>query len=238
MTSKSNWLDHIELHVCDDVCIYQADLICADDAAKIVEKLKKKGVEDTGDSDDYPQGSRENGGGEADSPGHCGFGDECINALTLPSGGKIGAPLGNGLTSDGIEYLQATLIKDLLSTNKHERDVGRLWAAIYSSYLDAPLTRFSKEFKSDWKFNLPTDFVKHLDWFRKEDHSEVMPELFTDLRYVYGGAVSPHKTTIWRLEITKTGFTDLMTVLLPSSEAQERSLEDMVREIIEEDAWD
>jgi hypothetical protein len=236
MTSKSNWLDRVELLVCDDVYVYQADMICADDAAKIMKTLKKEGAEDTGDSDDFPQGPLGDGGGEADSPGHCGFGSSCENALPLPSGSKIGAPFGNPLTSDGIEYLQSTLVRNLLASEKHANDVGRLWAAIYNEHLDIPLTLLPKDFQRD-HWDLPANFKKHLSWFHKEDHSTVMPELFTDLRYVYGGAASVHKTTIWRLEITPTGFTDLRTVLLPASEAQARSLEDMIREIIEEDAW-
>ena len=54
-----------------DAYMYNADLICEDCGNKIVEQLEKKGIENTGDSNDFPQGPYSDGGGESDVPQHC-----------------------------------------------------------------------------------------------------------------------------------------------------------------------
>ena len=52
--------------------IYQADIYCADCAKNYRQHLIQNCNKDTGDSDQFPQGPYENGGGEADCPQHCG----------------------------------------------------------------------------------------------------------------------------------------------------------------------
>ena len=81
--------------------IYQADLLCAEcgenTRAWITDHGRAPvGVEDecSYDSDDYPKGPYSAGGGEADSPQHC---------------GHCGIFLENPLTSDGWNYLQEIL---------------------------------------------------------------------------------------------------------------------------------
>lgn len=80
--------------------MYRAALYCPDCAGKIQRNidLKERGKERgsypvvwAGDSESYPSGPYENGGGEADTPQHC---DAC------------GVFLQNSLTSDGVRYLQ------------------------------------------------------------------------------------------------------------------------------------
>lgn len=71
--------------------VYQAALWCEDCAEGVIEELDKAGTEDTGDSDDYPQGPYADGGGEADCPQHC---DGC------------GCFLENPLTSEGTNYVK------------------------------------------------------------------------------------------------------------------------------------
>lgn len=73
-----------------DAYIYQADIYCEPCAEKIVRSLERKGVEDTGDSDDFPQGVV-SGGGESDSPHHC---------------AKCNEFLENPLTSEGYAYVE------------------------------------------------------------------------------------------------------------------------------------
>ena len=79
----SNWIELVP--VCTDVYMYQADLICEDCGNKIIEQLKKEGVEDDGDSDRVPQGPYSNGGEEADSPHHCGVIDPSLKGGAFQS---------------------------------------------------------------------------------------------------------------------------------------------------------
>ena len=85
-----------------DVYIYQADIYCEDCGKAICEDLAKKGgiPEDLDcyDSDEYPKGPYSDGGGEADSPQHCGCGEECINAIEI-GGIKVGCWLEMELVS-------------------------------------------------------------------------------------------------------------------------------------------
>lgn len=110
---------------CDTVYVYQAALVCEDCAAKIMDRLDKKNVRDTGDSDDYPQGPHGDGGGEADSPQFCDSGPGCANAVKL-AGLRIGCPLGNPLTVDGFLSLQMMISRDMFSPKKFSRLIGRL----------------------------------------------------------------------------------------------------------------
>jgi hypothetical protein len=76
-----------------DVYLFHAAFLC-DDCGETVIKEQMHNIEDTGDSDDYPQGPYPDGGGEADSPHHC---DHC------------GEFLENPLTTDGIEYVKDSI---------------------------------------------------------------------------------------------------------------------------------
>jgi hypothetical protein len=70
------------------VFIYQADLYCEDCGETIADDLRAESVNDTGDSDDFPQ---EASNGESDSPCHC---------------GTCGVFLENPLTPDGDSYVR------------------------------------------------------------------------------------------------------------------------------------
>ena len=74
-----------------DAYIYTAALLCEECASLVRQELGEKNVSDTGDSDDYPQGPYDNGGGEADTPQHC---DSCHLFLENP------------LTSEGCDYVR------------------------------------------------------------------------------------------------------------------------------------
>ena len=80
--------------------IYQADIYCANCAHRIRMELNaertRRGLKPLPrnaecDSDDFPQGPYPNGGGESDSPQHC---------------GNCGGFLENPLTSDGYRYVR------------------------------------------------------------------------------------------------------------------------------------
>jgi len=88
-----------------DVYVFQADLHCLRCGNKICEDLTREGKapadpddEVTYDSDDYPKGPYSDGGGEADTPQHCGTCDRF---------------LGNPLTADGVNYLKDAIEEKL-----------------------------------------------------------------------------------------------------------------------------
>ncbi len=84
--------------------VYQAALYCENCIKPIKTALHSVGVESsqddatTYDSDDYPQGPDDDGGGEADSPQHC---DGCRIFLENP------------LTDDGVQYVILQLFLDV-----------------------------------------------------------------------------------------------------------------------------
>jgi len=74
------------------VYAYQAALLCEACGKGMQTYLSETiGREDTGDSDRFPQGPYDDGGGEADSPQHC---DRCCIFLENP------------LTPDGVNYVR------------------------------------------------------------------------------------------------------------------------------------
>src|SRR5208283_3285117 len=77
------------------------------------------------DSDEYPKFAGD--AGEADCPQHCGAGEDCLEAIELPSGRKIGALLSTDLTSDGVRYTQEAIAAG--------GEVADLWAEEFAAYL-------------------------------------------------------------------------------------------------------
>ena len=73
--------------------VFQAALLCEDCAETTMQSLEKAGKpsDGWGDSENWPQGPYEDGGGEADTPQHC---DHCRIFLENP------------LTTDGEEYVR------------------------------------------------------------------------------------------------------------------------------------
>jgi hypothetical protein len=237
MPSKTDWIRLAPL--CSDVYVYQADFLCEDCAEKLIQEFEKQGIEDTGDTNDFPQGPYPDGGGEADSPNHCGAGAGCVNAIEVPKGSKIGCPLGNPLTRDGMEYVSKGMAHDLVcENNPHSHGVQLLWSHIYPEVLrDCPLTMFPVDRPTS--LPLRRSLIAILARLKKKEQSVILPEIFTDCSYVYGGATSGSKTTLWRLAVdNETGkFSNMETAYLPASEARERTLQDMIEEAISEGAW-
>ena len=112
--------------------IYQADLWCDSCGKAIRKRLRREGKapDDPGDecsydSDEFPKHA--SGSGEADCPQHCGAGEECLEAIELPSGRKIGALLSTELTGDGIRYVEEAIAEG--------GEVAELWAKEFAAYL-------------------------------------------------------------------------------------------------------
>ena len=93
--------------------IYQADVWCDDCGEAICERLTREGNapanpddEWSFDSDEYPKHASDDD--ESDTPQHCAAGEHCLNAVTLPSGEKVGLLFGE-LTADGVEYVKESI---------------------------------------------------------------------------------------------------------------------------------
>ena len=92
--------------------IYQAEIWCHDCGEKIKDDIltehpdweDKFEFEDEYDSDEFPKYANDDA--ETDCPQHCGSGADCINAIELSDGSKIGCLIGTALTTDGIEYVK------------------------------------------------------------------------------------------------------------------------------------
>lgn len=115
------------------VYIYAADIYCEECGKDIRAEITADGnaplhPEDewSYDSDEFPKGPLLDGGGESDSPQHCGAEEDCINAIEFPDGRKIGAWLENDLTEDGVEYVKEAI--------QEGGEVAELWAEFYRDY--------------------------------------------------------------------------------------------------------
>lgn len=104
---------------------------CGKDICQRVLRETGKSEEDfederTYDSSEYPKtGLCEQE--EVDSPHHCGSGEDCLEAIEVEEGWKVGALLPFELTSDGVEYLKEAI--------EGGGPVAELWADHYSEYL-------------------------------------------------------------------------------------------------------
>lgn len=99
------------------VAVYRAALYCEDCGREIAARLDRTDHPDTGDSGDYPQFMLS---GETDSPSHCDWGEDCLNAEVLPSGRKVGKLLDEELTSYGCDYVMEAV-------EEEGGEVAELW---------------------------------------------------------------------------------------------------------------
>jgi len=114
--------------------IYNADIWCDSCGRDIKKHLKKEGKappnprdEYSYDSDEYPKHVCDDD--ESDCPQHCGAGEDCLEAEVLDSGEKVGALIGDNLTTEGIEY-----VRDSHRTDPNE--VTQLWVNHFGIEMD------------------------------------------------------------------------------------------------------
>lgn len=113
--------------------IYRADVWCDDCGRAICRRLKREGKspanpddEWTFDSDEYPK--RAGDDEESDTPEHCAAGEHCINAITLPSGEKVGYLFGE-LTAVGVGYVKESVAE--AEEGLGSKEVVELWQEHY-----------------------------------------------------------------------------------------------------------
>ena len=87
---------------------YNAALWCDSCGKAIKDELDKQGAGDNGSTDDYPQYADEDNS-STDSPSHCDAGPECLEADSLSDGTKVGALIGEQLTTDGEDYVREAI---------------------------------------------------------------------------------------------------------------------------------
>ena len=129
-----------------NVYIYAADIYCEDCGEAIRKQITQEGHapadpddEWSYDSDEFPKGPYPDGGGEADSPQHCGAGEDCLNAIEFSDGLKIGVWLENDLTREGVEYVRESLRED------PDNEVYQVWADFYRVFPDYNLKEAEDE---------------------------------------------------------------------------------------------
>ena len=242
-----DWIDNVT--ACNDVYMYQAALLCEDCGEEIRANLRKAGKapddeDDEGsyDSDDFPKGPFSDGGGEADSVQHCDSNERCLNAIKLPCGSKIGAWLGNDLTSEGVRWLAESIRESIFKDNTHSRQVNRLWKSKYSDPL-ADHNSVEPVTGQALSSHLIKKFLRSIGG----QQCQIVNQVWCDLDCLYGFSMQkevanwkqPALLIVWKSDILPDGDLDKpMKVELPASEAQEREGLDILTELIGDFAWD
>jgi hypothetical protein len=233
----------------DDVYMFQGSLYCEDCGQSIQDKIREAGKapededdEESFDSDDFPKGRFSGSGGEADSIHHCDSNETCLNAIKLPCGSKIGAWLGNDLTSEGDEWLASSIRESIFGDDAHGRQVNRLWRLKYGN----PLYNHN-EVKPVTGHELTSPLVQQFLRSIGGQQPQIVNQVWCDLDSLYGFSLQkavanwkqPAALIVWKSDILPDGSIDKpMKVELPASEAQEREPQDILVELIGDWAWD
>jgi hypothetical protein len=233
----------------DDVYMFQGALYCEDCGRDIQDTLRKEGKapeneddEESFDSDDFPKGPFSGGGGEADTIHHCDSNGECLNAIKLPCGSKIGAWLGNDLTGEGDRWLAESIRESIFKDDAHGRQVNRLWRLKYSDPLSS-LNGVEPVTGHELASPLVQQFLKTIGG----QQPQIVNQVWCDLDSLYGFSLQkavanwkqPAALIVWKSDILPDGSIDNpMKVELPASEAQEREPQDILMELIGDWAWD
>lgn len=221
-----SWLDLV--HASDDAYAYQAALYCGDCGRSLVERAREAGTEDDGDSETFPQGPYPDGGGEADSAHFCDSGRGCLSAVEVV-GHKVGRPLGNPLTSDGVEALVSSVKRDLVSNKMFERELGRLLSRVWGDYLHDMLARVL----------LPPK-LPGLEQLLGRRY-ELDPVVLADVSHLYliGQVPESREVHLLRAGVNDEGdFATLDDVAVPPEVVEGYSAEKLIRQAVEDGSWD
>ena len=247
MPHKTDWRELVP--ALDDVYMFQGSLYCEDCGRDIQDKIREEGKapedesdEESFDSNDFPKGPLSGGGGEADSIHHCDSNGECLNAIKLPCGSKIGAWLGNDLTGEGDRWLAESIRESIFKDDAHGRQVNRLWRLKYSDPLSS-LNGVEPVTGHELASPLIQQFLRSIGG----QQPQIVNQVWSDLDCLYGFSMQkevaswkqPAALIVWKSDILPDGSIDKpMKVELPASEAQEREPQDILMELIGDGAWD
>lgn len=226
MASNLSWLALVP--VSGEAYAYQAALLCEDCGRAVSEELRAGGAQDDGDSDDFPQGPYPDGGGEADSAHFCDRGRDCLSAVEV-AGHKLGQPLGNPLTGDGVEALVGSVKRDLVSNKKFDREVGRLLAHVWGDYLRDMLARVLLPPK------LPA--LEQLLGRRYALDRVVLAD--ASHLYLIGQVPESREVHLLRAWVNDEGdFATLDDAAVPPGAVEGYDVEKLLRQAVEDGAWD
>ena len=226
MASNLSWLALVP--VSGEAYAYQAALLCEDCGRAVAERLRAGGAQDSGDSGDFPQGPYPDGGGEADSAQFCDRGRDCLSAVEV-AGHKVGCPLGNPLTGDGVEALVGSVKRDLVSSKKFDREIGRLLAHVWGDYLRDMLVRVLLPPK------LPG--LEQLLGRRYALDRVVLAD--SCHLYLLGQELESREVHLLRAWVSDEGdFATLDDAAVPPGAVEGYSAEKLLRQAVEDGAWD
>ena len=248
MPHKIDWRNLVP--ALDDVYMFQGALYCEDCGQAIQEEIRQDGKapededdERSFDSDDFPKGPFGDGGGEADSIHHCDSNERCLNAIELPCKSKIGAWLGNDLTSEGAQWLSDSIKESMFRDDEHGRQVCRLWSLKYSDSI-SPLNSLAPVSKSNLDTStLVDDFIRDIGGLQPQ----LRHQIWSDQDSLYGftlegpaeGQSEPDTLRAWKSDMRPDGsLKGPAMVDMPASEARERPIQDILEELIGDGAWD
>jgi hypothetical protein len=168
-----------------------------------------------------------------ENPTHCASETFCLKPVNLPDGSRIGCPLKVELTNEGFLSTTMFVASHMLYGSRSQKAIGRLWLQlVIQDFGHPPLALLSKTVPKKISSN---SHMKKLT----SSGVNLTPHVFTNLFALYGGALSPSATILWRIGLTDDGKLDkLLTVSLPPSEAIERPMSDLLEEAIDAGAWE
>lgn len=235
----SSWLDSVP--VSDSAYAFQGALYCDDCGREMVEKLRDGNAEDDGDSNNFAQGPYPDGGGEADSAQFCCEGKSCVNAVSV-AGRKVGCPIGNPLTSDGVRAVTESVVTGMFSRTKYSNMVSRLTRRVWADSLgDARPARVGPRYASD----LPDTLARackvhhaqnHLRDLSREGFSDA---ICADLDHAYLLYRHDDVVDLCRSAVDDEGkFQALEVASVPLQVAEGRDPGELLAEAVDEGAWD
>jgi hypothetical protein len=223
----SSWLDNVP--VSEEAYAFQASLLCGDCGRAVTKQLKHtvESVADMDDSGVIPQGPYEHGGGEADSAQFCGQGRHCLSAAVV-AGHKVGCPLRNPLTRDGVDAVFQSVKRDLVSPRDFDQKMGRLLNHLWGDYLEGRLERVF----------LPAS-LPSLERLVKKSYVLHHVALADAGNLYLLGVRAPGKTWhLLRATVDDEGrFASLDEAEVPAAVVDEYPAEKLLRQAVEDGAW-
>lgn len=222
---------------------YQGTRLCTDCAEKIRRKLTRRGIRDNGNSNEYPQGPHPNGGGPDDCCLFCSEGRHCVHSVEMCHGRRIGLPLANPLTAEGIVATTQSIVSDMVDRSLYIRALSRLIRAVWADYLGIVRpTRVPPKFASRPPESLVREMRKFaLERGQRNTRDGYDSSFYADLDAVYLIYNTEKHTVVnlLRIPIDEGGeFSGLQSASVPREVIDGQQPEDVLAAALDEGAWD